>query len=109
MYSLEDIKRRSESTDELIVNYTDALELLYLYENDNTEVIGWEGWIKSPDGSLTHSRRYQGKNDFFRMSKTSTIALIKSTIMQSYVEWDERPEVNGADLLYCIKTCITSR
>ena len=104
MYSLEDIKSRSASPEEIVVNYTDAMELLYIFENDNTKVLGWEGWVKHQDGSLGHSQKYQGTTDLSHMSNASAIALTKSTIMQAHTEWEEIPEVNDAELLFCITT-----
>lgn len=104
MYSFEDIKERSESEDELVVGYTDAMELLYLFEQSDTKVLGWEGWLKYENGTLGHSKKYQGTVDLSDMPKASAIALVKSTIMQAYTEWQETPEVNNANLLFCITT-----
>lgn len=104
MYNLEDIKGRSESPDEIVVNYIDAMELLYIFERNNTKVLGWEGWVKHSDGSVGHSQKYQGTTDLSHMPNTSAIALVKSTIMQANTEWEERPEVTDAELLFCITT-----
>lgn len=104
MYSFEDIKARSESADELVVNYTDAMELLYLFKQNSTKVLGWEGWVKHSDGSLGHSQRYQGSTNLSSMPNESAIALIGSSIMQAHTEWEEQPEVKGARLLFCITT-----
>ena len=104
MYSLDDIKGRSESPDEIVVNYTDAMELLYIFFIFYTKVLGWEGWVKHPDGSVGHSLKYQGTTDLSQMPNSSAIALIKSTIMQAHTEWEEKPEVNDAELLFCITT-----
>jgi hypothetical protein len=104
MYSLEDIKERSESEEELVVGYTDAMELLHLFEKSDTQVLGWEGWIKFENGQLTHSQKYQGTTSLSSMSNTSAIALIKSTIMQAHTEWQEKPEVENANLIFCITT-----
>ncbi|MCP5326566.1 MAG: hypothetical protein H7A09_09630 [Oceanospirillaceae bacterium] len=104
MYSFEDIKGRSESEGELVVGYTDAMELLYLFEQSNTQVLGWEGWLKYENGKLCHSQKYQGTSDLSAMPNGSAIALIKSTIMQAHTEWQEKPEVSNASLLFCITT-----
>ncbi|EAR07351.1 hypothetical protein [Reinekea blandensis] len=104
MYSFEEIKERSVSENELVVGYTDAMELLYILEQSGTQVLGWEGWIKYKDGRLGHSQKHQGTVDLSDMKNNFAIALVKSTIMQAKVEWDEKPEVNGATLLYCITT-----
>ncbi|QYK06878.1 hypothetical protein [Shewanella zhangzhouensis] len=104
MYSLEDIKGRSESKDEFVVGYTDAMELLSLFEQSNTQVLGWEGWLKYENGKFGHSQKYQGTADLSAMPNTSAIALIKSTIMQAHTEWQEKPEVSNVSLLFCIAT-----
>ena len=102
MYSFEDIKSRSESGSELVVGYTDAMDLLYLFEQADTQVHGWEGWLLYKNGQLGHSKKHQGTADLTAMSNTSAIALIKCTIMQAQTEWQEKPEVSNADLLFCI-------
>jgi len=104
MYSFEDIKSRSESPEEIVVNYTDVMELIYIFEKDTTKVLGWEGWVKHPDGSLGHSQKYQGTTDLSHMPNASAVALIKSTIMQAHTEWEKKPEVNDAELLFSITT-----
>jgi len=104
MYSFEDIKERSESENELVVGYTDAIKLLYLFEQIDTQVIGWEGWLKYDNGQIGTSLKYQGTVDLSGMPNSSAIALVKSTIMQANSEWEEDPEVNGASLLFCITT-----
>lgn len=104
MYSFEDIKERSESPDELVVNYTDAMELLYIFEKESIQVLGWEGWLKYNNGSLGHSQKYQGTSDLSLMPNAPAIALVKSTIIQAHTEWKEQPEVSNASLLFCITT-----
>ena len=104
MYSYKEIKERSESRDELVVDYTDAMELLHIFHQQSTDVLGWEGWIKYPNGSLGHSQKYQGTADLSSMPNASAIALVKSTIMQAHTEWQEKPEVKNANLLFCITT-----
>ena len=102
MHSFEDIKKRSESDDELVVGYNDAMELLYLFEKSNTQVLGWEGLVKYEDGNIGHSQKYLGTADLSGIPNTSAIAIIKSTIMQAHTEWEENPEVSNASLLFCI-------
>lgn len=104
MHSFEEIKERSESEYELVVSYSDAMELLYLFERSGTQVLGWEGWLKYENGNLAHSKKYQGTTDLTGMPNMSAIALIKSTIIQAHAEWAEDPEVSNASLLFCITT-----
>ncbi|MPW29357.1 hypothetical protein F9L16_10145 [Agarivorans sp. B2Z047] len=102
MYSLKDIKERSESEDELVVGYSDAIKLLDIFEQNNTQAHGWEGWLKYEDGKLSHSQKYQGTSDLSALPNTSAISLIRSTIMRAHAEWQEKPEVSNASLLFCI-------
>ncbi len=104
MYSQEDIRSRSSSNDEMVVEYIDAMELLYIYEQNNIKVLGWEGWIKYPNGSLGHSQKYQGTSNLSAIPNLSAISLTRSTIMQAHAEWEEKPEVENAILLFCITT-----
>lgn len=104
MYSLEDIESRSSSNNEMVVEYIDAMELLYIYEKNQIKVLGWEGWIKYPNGSLGHSKRYQGTTDLSTMPIFSAISLMKSTIIQAHSESEEKPEVENAILLFGITT-----
>ena len=102
MYELDEIKSRSFSSTEIVVKYTDAIELLHLYEQAGVRVLGWEGWLQHPDGTLGHSRKFQGTTDLSNLSSSSSIALCKTTIMQANSESHEIPEVEGAELLFCI-------
>ncbi len=104
MYSYEDIKSRSESKSEIVVCYMDAMELLYIFEQKSTQVLGWEGWLKYSNGTLGHSQKYQGTADLSSMSNASAIAFVKISIMQAFTEWNEQPEVSNAALLFCITT-----
>jgi len=104
MYSYEDIKNRSEFDREIVVNYIDSMELLDIYEQNSTRVLGWEGWLKHSNGSLGHSLKYQGTTDLSAMPIASAISLVKCTIMQAHTEWEEKPEVKNAELLFCITT-----
>ncbi len=104
MYSLEDIRSRSESEEELVVGYTDAMEILYHLDQSDTQVLGWEGWLKYENGKFGHSQKYQGTADLSAMPNKSANAFVKSTIMQAHTEWQEKPEVSNASLYFCITT-----
>ena len=104
MYNFEDIKERSLSDSEMVVEYTDAMELLEIYKNNSIKVLGWEGWLKHANGALGHSLKYQGTVDLSSMPLDSAIALCKQTIMQAHTEWQEIPEDENADLYFCITT-----
>jgi hypothetical protein len=104
MYSFEDIKSRSVSDNEIIVEYIDAMEILDIFERNRTKVLGWQGIIMYPNGSLGGSEKHQGTTDLSTMPIMSAIAFTKWTIMQSHTEWEEKPERENATLLFCITT-----
>lgn len=102
MYSLEEIKARSYSDNEIVLNYTDAMELLYWFGENRTKIYGWIGWILYPSGKLGHSTRYQCAVDSETLPTDSAIALTKSQMMQANWEWSEKPEVDSGELLFSI-------
>ena len=104
LMALEDIKSRSASDREIVVEYMDAMEILDIFDWNRTKVLGWEGWIKYPNGQLGHSQKHQGTTDLSNMPNKAAIALTKCTIMQANTEWEEKPEIENATLLFCITT-----
>lgn len=102
MCSIEEIKSRSASKREMVVDYLDAIRLLDIYERSGVKILGWEGWVRHPGGRLGHSKKYQGTVDLSAMPNSSAVALAKSTIIQAHEEWGSVPEVDGAILLFCI-------
>jgi hypothetical protein len=104
MYSYDELLCRSESDDEIVVEFADAIDLLDIFEERSIEVLGWEGWIKYSDGAFGHSQQHQGTGDLSSMPQTAAIALVKSTIIKANSEWQEKPEASNARLLFCITT-----
>jgi hypothetical protein len=102
MYSYEEIEGRSISENELVVNYTDAMELLYIFDQNSIQICRWEGWLAFDDGMLTHSQKYQGVGNLSSMPFKSALALAKSTIIQAYTEWQENHEAENVELYFCI-------
>lgn len=102
MHSLEDIRQRSLSGDQLVVEYMDAMDALAIFSERGVRVLGWEGWLVHRDGSIGRSSRYKGIRDLSAMSNRATIALTQATMMQANGEWNELPEIRDAELYFCI-------
>ena len=106
MHSLHDIRERSLSSRELVVQYVDAIEALTIFQERGTRVLGWEGWLLHADGSVSPSHKYQGTADLESLSASASASaaaiLAKATIMQAHTEWQERPEVHDAALYFCL-------
>ena len=102
MSRYEAIQSRSHDAGELVLGYSDAIEMLHLFEKRSTRILGWEGWILYPSGEMGHSEAHQGTVDLSEISVGAALALVKSTIQQANVEWQKNPEVEGGQLLFCI-------
>jgi hypothetical protein len=50
----EDLQRKSLSPREMVLTYDDALKALDILESAGWVVLGWEPWLKLPDGSHVH-------------------------------------------------------
>ena len=102
MYTFEDIKARSLSRRELVVSYSDAMELLHIFGENSTRILGWEGWLRHEQGALSHSIQHQGTVDLSKLSISAAHALIRSTIMQANWDHQELPELKNTELFFCI-------
>ena len=102
MHSFKDIQARSLSAEELVVSYSDAMELLHIFEQNSTRVLGWEGWLRHAKGALSHSVQHQGTVDLSELSISAAHALVRSTIMQANWDHQELPEIKDAELCFCI-------
>lgn len=100
----EDVKKRSLSDNEYVMRYTDALELIDVLHQEGVDILGWEGWLRYPDGQFGHSNEHQGTSGLGKMPRPSVVALLKSTIMQANMEWVSSQSDTDAELLFCITT-----
>lgn len=50
----EDLRRQSLSSNEIVLPYADALQALEILEEAHWAVLGWEPWLKWPNGSHLH-------------------------------------------------------
>jgi GNAT superfamily N-acetyltransferase len=99
---LEEIRKRSASERELVVDHADAIEVLCLCEEHSIPVLGWEGWLEYGDGRLGHSQQHQGTADLSELPRNSALELCRTTIERSHAEWRQKPEDANARLLFCI-------
>lgn len=58
--TLADLQRLSVSQSELVLPYPHAITALQLLEATDAILMGWEGWLRYPDGRLGHSDMHQG-------------------------------------------------
>ena len=81
---------------------SESLEALDVLEKSEGRLLGWEGWLRRADGSLGHSSTHQGTVDLAGMPRESAFALCRTTIVEANREHARAPEIDGAELLFCI-------
>jgi hypothetical protein len=50
----DDLQRKSLASNEIVLPYADALQALAILEEARWIVLGWEPWLKYPNGSHLH-------------------------------------------------------
>ncbi|MFC5437224.1 hypothetical protein ACFPME_11695 [Rhodanobacter umsongensis] len=100
--SIAEFQAKSASPSELVLPLTEALEALQLMAQSGVSVLGWEGWLRYPDGKLGHSQQHQGTAPAPQLSQIELYAWFRSTMKGSQVEHHRNPEVTGSELLFCI-------
>jgi len=102
MYNLKEILDRSFSKTEIVLNYTDTMELIYLFSKIGVTIQNWEGLALFPNGELVRSKYFSNRTDLSLIPQDSTIFIVKSSIMQSHADWQLKPEFEETELVYCI-------
>ena len=85
----------SLSTRELVLRLPEALVVLEALAAAKVPVLGWEGWIRYPDGKVGHSREYQGTVSIDRNPGEAlsdyvqrSVSFARQTIIDSRDAWD---------------------
>jgi len=102
--SLESLQQYSASTRELVLPLLQAIEAIELMEQLKIPVLGWEGWVRRPDGQIGHSALHQGTAVGYAITTSSEYAWLKRTIRESYDLHQSNPETPSSELLFCIIT-----
>src|SRR5688572_14334894 len=104
-----DLMQSSLSDRELVLRLPEALAALKALAAGNLPVLGWEGWIRYPDGRVGHSRQHQGSVSLDRDPGETmpdyvqrSVGFARTTIIAAQDAWDQEPEVPGGQLYFCI-------
>lgn len=100
--TLTDLQRLSASQSELVLPYPRAVEALQIMEATGATLLGWEGWLRYPDGSLGHSDIHQGTTDTSALSSSETYIWANTTMNLAQKEHEIQNETTGIKLLFCI-------
>lgn len=91
-----DLRSRSASPREIVLPLADALEAIAALRAQDVTSVGWEGWVRGPDGRLGHAPSQQGTVEFFPLSECET------TMREAQREWNQNPDIEGGELLFCL-------
>jgi len=100
--TLADLQRLSVSQSELVLPYPHAITALQLLEATGATLLGWEGWLRYPDGRLGHSDMHQGTTDTSVLSSSEAYSWAKASMRLSQNEHELQNETTDIKLLFCI-------
>ena len=87
---------------EIVLSHADALAAIDHLARTGRRILGWEGWLRWPDGRVGHSARHQGTVGLSGLGGSEAAAFCCEAIALAQTEWDSSPEVPGASLYFCI-------
>lgn len=100
--TLADLQQLSVSQNELVLPYPSAIEALRILEATGATLMGWEGWLRYPDGKLGHSDIHQGTTDISALSSPEAFIWAYTTMGLAQKEHELQNRTTGAKLLFCI-------
>ena len=98
----QEILCHSISDAELILPFGPALEAVKTLNGLGCHVLGWEGWLRYADGSVSPSVQHQGTMDLDELTAEEAANFISDTIRDSRDQWLQEPEAEDAELYFCI-------
>ena len=104
--TLADLQRLSVSQSELVLPYPQAVTALQLLEATGATLLGWEGWLRYPDGGLGHSDMHQGTTDTSALSSSKAYSLARASMSLSQKEHELQNETTDIKLLFCISVSV---
>jgi hypothetical protein len=93
---------QSASASEIVLPYAQALEALEVIARAGRRVVGWEGWIRTPDGAVGHGDTAMGLDSLSTLDGQQAIARCRQTIGEAYSAWNKSAAHPGTDLLFNI-------
>ena len=78
------------------------MEALAELERNDATILGWEGWLRYPDGRVGHSAEHQGTADMSALDAGAAYEYCRNTIREAHAQFSVRPERSADALLFCI-------
>lgn len=103
MSTFDDIPKEllshSLSDREIVLPYPDVIAMIHRLPQFGLRLLGWEGWLRYPDGRVGHSGR-QGTVDLSDMSPVDAAEFCIRTIEEAHAEAMREPE--PGELYFCV-------
>ncbi|HDR8961110.1 hypothetical protein [Burkholderia vietnamiensis] len=95
--ALQSISRR-----EIVLPLNAAIAAIDYCANNKIRILGWEGWIQSPDGRVGHGNAPQGTTSLEDLSIPEAADFCRRTIAAAALEWTENNLGTTDRLHFCI-------
>ncbi|MBW4463801.1 MAG: hypothetical protein KME47_26695 [Nodosilinea sp. WJT8-NPBG4] len=96
----KELLSRSLSDREIVLPYPDVIATIHRLPEFGLRLLGWEGWLRYPDGRWGHSARHQGTVDLSDIPAQEAMELCIRTLEQAHAEAKREPEVG--ELYFCV-------
>jgi len=97
-----DLALQSLRPAEIVLSYDAAISAVHHLHDSGVHILGWEGWLRHPDGRLGHSALHQGTTSLGDVPPADAAAICIRTIRDAHSESIGAPE--RGELYFCIFT-----
>ncbi len=92
----------SISEKEIVLPLDEALEAVDYLERHGRLILGWEGWVKTPDGRVGHGSAPQGTVSLEDYSPAEAANICRATMPEEAKTWAEENPTTKESLYFCI-------
>jgi len=96
------IATRSISKNEIVLSITEALEAINFLESKHVKILGWEGLVKTANGSIGHGNAPQGTDSLDKLTVQAAAQLCRKTMKEAHNLWTQENAGATDELYFCI-------
>ena len=96
------IAAKSISESEIVLPITEALEAINFLESKHVQILGWEGLVRTANGSLGHGNAPQGTASLENVTDQAAAQLFRSTMEEAHTLWTQENAGATDELYFCI-------
>ena len=97
-----DMLRGSMSNREIVLPYPEIVACIHRLSDFGHRPLGWEGWLRYPNGQVGHSAQHQGTEDLSGLSAAQAAEFCIRTIEEAHAIAMREPE--AGELYFCLTT-----